>query len=197
MIDQLMKYLVTPILEFVLAQPAHKLPVVFTLEECPLPDCSESSEDVLGEVLRLQKEGWIEAHVTRGVTGKPKQVEVRYVTLPGRNYLESRNTRGQVNNPASALIRWGITGLVVMVLVLLWVFGRHASSPREEQHAPAVSDLPGDTSAPISLPTSSPEPSATPDVSTSPVLAPSPTATPTPEPVASPTPSPHRKRVQR
>ena len=194
-----MKYLATPILEFVLAQTAHKLPVVFTLEECPLPDCSESPEDVLGEVLRLQKEGWIEAHVTRGVTGKPKRVEVRYITLPGRNYLESRNTRGKENNPARGLIRlisWGIAGLV-LILVLLWVFGRHAISPREVQRGPAVSELLGDISALTTVPTSSPEPSATPDVSTSPVLAPSPTATPAPQPVASPSPPLHRKRVQK
>ena len=193
-----MKHLATPILEFVLAQPAHKLPVVFTLEECPLPDCSEAPENVLGEALRLQKEGWIEAHVTRGVAGKPKRVEVRYITLPGRNYLESRNTRGKENNPARGLIQlisWGVAGLVVLILVLLWAFGRHAISPREVQHAPAVSELQGDTSALTSVPTPSPEPSATPDVSTSPVLAHSPTATPTPQPVASP--SPHRKRVQR
>jgi hypothetical protein len=194
-----MKHLATPILEFVLAQPAHKLPVVFTLEECPLPDCSESPEDVLGEVLRLLKEGWIEAHVTRGVTGKPKRVEVRYITLPGINYLESRNTPGKENNPAKGLIRlisWGVAGLI-LILVLLWAFGRHAISPREVQHAPAVSELQGDTSALTSVPTPSPEPSATLDVSTSPVLAHSPTAAPTPQPVASPSPSPHRKRVQR
>ena len=73
-----------PILDFVTAQPAHKLPVVFTNEKCPLPDCSDSPEEIFQEVLMLHKQGWIEAHFNRDVVGKPSRVEIRYVTLEGR-----------------------------------------------------------------------------------------------------------------
>jgi len=191
-----MKYLATPILEFVIAQPAHKLPVVFTLEECPLPDCSESPEDVLGEVLRLLKEGWIEAYVARGVDGKPRRVEIRYVTHSGRNYLENRNTGGQNSNSAMSLVRWVIAGLFVLGLILFWAFSRTASSQHEGQHLPAVSDLKADKTIPAPEPTPSLEPSATPDMSPAPVASPSPSATPIPKPMASPSPTP-RKRVQR
>ena len=195
-----MKHLATPILEFVLTQPAHKLPVVFTLEECPLPDCEESPEDVLGEVLRLQREGWIEAHVTRGVDGKPKRVEIRYITGAGRINLEGRNSRGQENTAARGLLSWGIAGLFILVLVAFWALGgRSGNSPRGERHAPLASDRSEVKPAPTPAPTPSPEPSATPEVSPAPALAPTPSATPIPQPEASPSPSPAsaHKRVNR
>ena len=88
-----MKHLATPILEFVRSKPAHKLPVLFTLEECPLPDCAESPGEVFKKVLTLVKDGLVEAHVSRDVKSNPKQIEVRYVTLAGANYLETNGPK--------------------------------------------------------------------------------------------------------
>ena len=88
MIHSSMKHFVIQILEFVRSKPAHKLPVLFTLEECPLPNCSESPEEVFQEVFRMVKEGLIEAYVIRDMKSNPKEIEVRYVTVVGANHLE-------------------------------------------------------------------------------------------------------------
>jgi hypothetical protein len=92
-----MKSLIIQILEFVRNQPAHRLPALFNQEECPLPECTESPEDVFQEVLRMQKEGLVEAHVNRDCKSNPKQLEIRYVTLAGANYLEAKN--GKLREP--------------------------------------------------------------------------------------------------
>lgn len=196
-----MKHLATPILEFVLTQPAHKLPVIFTLEDCPLPDCSDSPEDVLGEVLRLHKEGWIEAHVTRAVAGKAKQIEIRYVTLTGRNYLESRNTRASDHRTSSPLFLLGGAGLLIFILLLFWALGalggRSASNSSDQKQAPSVSELSEAATLPDSMPSPTAPPTLTPVASPEPTLVPASEATPLPLPVASSSPSPLRKRVQR
>jgi hypothetical protein len=83
-----MKHLATSILEFVRSKPAHKLPVLFTPSECPLPDCSESPDVVFHEVLMMVKQGLVEAHVIRDVKSNTKEIEVRYVTLAGTRHLE-------------------------------------------------------------------------------------------------------------
>jgi len=88
-----MKHIAIQILEFVRSKPAHKLPVLFTLGECPLPECSESPEVVFQEVLRMAKEGLIEAHVIRDMKSNPKEIEVRYVTIVGANHLESKEPK--------------------------------------------------------------------------------------------------------
>ena len=87
-----MKHLEIRILEFVRAQQGHKLPVVFTLGKNPLPDCSESPEEVLQDVHRLKKEGIIEAFEIMDVTGKPSREEIHYVTLKGIVWLEKNHS---------------------------------------------------------------------------------------------------------
>ena len=103
------------ILELVRAQPAHKLPLVFTMESNPLPDCDESPEEVLEEVMRLGKDNLVEAFVVRTVTGKPLRVEVRYVTLIGRVAMDGRESK---------LKEAGLFGKVILLgLVLIFVLG--------------------------------------------------------------------------
>jgi hypothetical protein len=96
------KHLAIQVLEFVRSKPAHKLPVLFTLGECPLPECSESPEEVFQEVLRLEREGLIEAHVNRDVKSNPKEIEVRYVTLAGAIHLESQGPKTRETSPSRA-----------------------------------------------------------------------------------------------
>jgi len=100
MTDSSMKHLAIQILEFVRSKPAHQLPVRFTLGECPVPDCSESPEVVFQEVLRMAKEGVIEAHVIRDMKSNPKEIEVRYVTIIGANHLEAKGSKKRGINPA-------------------------------------------------------------------------------------------------
>ena len=100
MTDSSMKHLAIQILEFVRSKPAHQLPVRFTLGECPVPDCSESPEVVFQEVLRMAKEGGIEAHVIRDMKSNPKEIEVRYVTIIGANHLEAKGSKKRGINPA-------------------------------------------------------------------------------------------------
>jgi len=95
-----MKHLAIQILEFVRSKPAHKLPVLFTLEECPVPECSESPEVVFKEVLQMVKEGLIEAHVIRDMKSNPKEIEVRYVTIVGANHLETKGPKKLRTIPA-------------------------------------------------------------------------------------------------
>ena len=94
-----MNHLAIQILEFVRGTPAHKLPVIFTLAECPLPDCAEPPDEVFLEVARLLKVGLIEALVIRDVKSNTKEIEVRYVTLAGANLLEARRSKKQESSP--------------------------------------------------------------------------------------------------
>ena len=100
MTDSTMKHLAIQILEFVRSKPAHQLPVRFTLGECPVPDCSESPEEVFQAVLQMVKEGFIEAHVIRDMKSNPKEIEVRYVTIVGANHLEAKGSKKRGLNPA-------------------------------------------------------------------------------------------------
>jgi len=100
MSDSSMKHLAIQILEFVRSKPAQKLPVHFTLGECPLPDCSESPEEDFQEVLRMVKAGLLEAHVIRGVKSKPKEIEVRYINVVGENHLEAKGPKKRGTIPA-------------------------------------------------------------------------------------------------
>ena len=97
-----MKLLTIQILEFVRSKPAHKMPVLFTPGECPLPVCSESPSEVFHEVLRMEKEGLIEAYVNRDVKSNPKEIEVRYVTLAGAIHLESKGAKTREASPSGA-----------------------------------------------------------------------------------------------
>jgi hypothetical protein len=94
-----MNHLAIQILEFVRGTPAHKLPVIFTLAECPLPDCAEPPDEVFLEVARLLKVGLIEALVIRDVKSNPKGIEVRYVTIAGVIYLEENGSKRQRISP--------------------------------------------------------------------------------------------------
>ena len=94
-----MKPLVIQILEFVKGQPAHKLPAIFTESQSPLTEWSASPEEVFQEVLRMQKESLLVAHVNRDCKSNPKQLEVRYATLAGVKYLESK--RGKLTEPST------------------------------------------------------------------------------------------------
>ena len=111
------------ILEFVLAQPAHKLPVIFTPEKSPLSECAESPEDIFQEVLRLEKENLIEAIVVRDVISKPQQVQIRYIPLKGRVYLNDRHSKIQEKNPFRNVFLWGTVAIVILVAVILSSFG--------------------------------------------------------------------------
>ena len=94
-----MKPLIIQILEFIRSQPAHRLPALFTGEESPLPGCDESPEAVFQEVLRMQKDGLLEARVNRDCKSNPKKMEVRYVTLAGANYLEAKGGKLGESSP--------------------------------------------------------------------------------------------------
>ena len=181
-----MNHLTIPILEFVKAQPAHRLPVVFTAENSPLPDCSESPEEILKEVLTLQKDGWIEAHVIRDVTGKPYRAEVRYISLAGSVFLDGRASKARENAPIGKLILWGIVGIVILLAIILGGFAaRNAGSHSQQQHESPKKEMIAETLPPTPSPT--PVPVATPEAPPSPAITPAPSATPTPAPVASPT----------
>ena len=106
-----MKLLTIQILEFVRSNPAHRMPILFTQGECPLPDCSESPAEVFQEVLRMEKEGLIEAHVNRDVKSNPKEIEVQYVTIAGAINLESKGPKARERTPSGrslALATWSL-----------------------------------------------------------------------------------------
>jgi hypothetical protein len=137
-------------------------------------------EDILEEIVRLRSSGLIEANVLKGIDGKPTKVQVRYVTLSGRNYLEGKNPQVEQR----AILR-KIVGLLAAVLVIGFLFvgstriGNFLHGHHEVPPAP--------TTTPTPIPTPEPTPTATP------TPEPTPTATPTPEPT--PTPSPkHRAK---
>lgn len=184
-----MKHLAIPIMEFVQAQPAHKLPVVFTLKEVPLPDCDEAPEDVLQEVLRLEKGGLIEAHVSRDVTGKPFKVEIRYVTLDGIRSLGSMDSDDgekapKRKGPRLGVLLFFVVAIILALAALLKGTGRQeAPAMQSPTPAPVASPTPEATATPVA--TATPSPSVTPE----PTATPSPTPSATALPSASPSPS--------
>lgn len=102
------------ILELVRAQPAHKLPLVFTIESNPIPDCDETPEGVLEEALRLERDHLVEAFVVRSVTGKPRRVEIKYITLSGRVAMDGRDAK---------IKEGGSLGKVILLMLALICFG--------------------------------------------------------------------------
>jgi len=188
-----MKNLSISILEFVLSQPAHKLPAVFDLEQCPFPHGEIPLEDILEEIVRLRSSGLIEANVLKGIDGKPYRVQIRYVTLGGKNYLEG-------SNPLA--VQWSflkkILGVVLVVAVLIGFLllgglGRRKGGSVGGDVVPAATPTPTPEATPS--PTATPEPTPTP----TPEATPTPTATPspTPAPSASPKPKPKPKETPR
>jgi|GEM_PF-1059834 len=182
-----MKNLSISILEFVLSQPAHKLPAVFDLEQCPFPHGEIPLEDVLEEIVRLQSSGLIEANVLKGIDGKPYRVQIRYVTLGGKNYLEGGNP---------LVVQWSflkkILGAVLVVAVLIGFLllgglGRRNGGSVGGDVVSAATPTP----TPEATPTATPEPTPTPTPEATPTATPSPSASPKPKrketPHASPT----------
>lgn len=166
-----MKHLTIPILEFVMAQPAHKLPVVFTPEKCPLPDYSDDSEEVFKEVLKLQHEGLIEANTTRAVAGKPHQVQIRYITIDGRDYLDNRNTNATHNTQIKRLFPWVIAAGFILVAAIIGTIRHHRHELSKDE-----------TSIVTPMPTATPLPSASPfgSPASDSILSPVTTSTPSP-----------------
>jgi hypothetical protein len=174
-----MKSLSIGILEYVLSQPAHKLPAVFDLEQCPFPYGELSLEEILEEIIRLKSIGLIEANVLKGIDNKPYKVQVRYVTLDGRNYLEGKNPLAEQR---SFLIKILGGTLAVAALIGFLILGGNRLGGLLHRHGTveAAAD-----STPIPTPTPMATPAPTPE----------PTPTPTPEPMPSPSPSPkHRAK---
>jgi outer membrane biosynthesis protein TonB len=176
-----MKSLSISVLEYILSQPAHKLPAVFDLEQCPFPHGEIPLEEVFEEILRLKSVGLIEANVVKGIDGKPTKVQVRYVTLSGMNYLEGKNPQVEQR----AILRKIVGGLLVAVLVIGFLF---VGSTRIGNFLHGHHEVPPTpTPIPTPVPTPTPLPTPTPE--------PTPTATPTPEPTPTPSPSPkHRSK---
>ena len=186
------KNLSISILEFVLSQPAHKLPAVFDLEQSPVPHGEISLEDVLEEIVRMQSAGLIEANVLQGSDGKPCKAQIRYVTLGGKNYLQG-------SDPLAA--RWSFIKKILVVVVAAVVlfgfllFGGFGRKNQVVATAPTPTPIPTPeaTATPIATPTQeiTPLPSATP--SPTPEATPLPTATPSPTPSPSTSPKPKPK----
>jgi hypothetical protein len=177
-----MKSLSIGILEYVLSQPAHKLPADFDLEQCPFPYGELSLEEILEEIIRLKSIGLIEANVLKGIDNKPYKVQVRYVTLDGRNYLEGKNPLAEQR---SFLIKILGGTLAVAALIGFLILGGNRLGGLLHRHGTveAAAD-----STPIPTPTPMATPAPTPE----------PTPTPTPEPMPSPSPSPkHRAKSYR
>jgi len=176
-----MKSLSISILEYILSLPAHKLPAVFDLEQCPFPHGELSLEEVLEEIIRLKSVGLIEANILKGIDGQPYRVQVRYVTLDGRNYLEGKNPLAEQR---SVLIKILGGALVVAVVIGFLLLGGNRLGGLFHGHGDveaAPSPIP--TPTPMATPTPTPEPTPTPTV----------TPTPTPEPAPSPSPSPKHR----
>jgi hypothetical protein len=177
-----MKSLSIGILEYVLSQPAHKLPADFDLEQCPFPYGELSLEEILEEIIRLKSIGLIEANVLKGIDNKPYKVQVRYVTLDGRNYLEGKNPLAEQR---SFLIKILGGTLAVAALIGFLILGGNRLGGLLHRHGTveaAADSTPIPTSTPMATPAPTPEP----------------TPTPTPEPMPSPSPSPkHRAKSYR
>ena len=122
-----MKKLSISILEFVLSLPAHKLPAVFDLEQCPFPQGEIRLEEVLEEIIRLKSGGLIEANVLKGFDGKPTKVQIRYVTLKGRIYLEGVNPLASQRSAQKKILGAGLAAVLTIGLLLL-VGVRHRKS---------------------------------------------------------------------
>ena len=191
-----MKNLSNSILEFVLSQPAHKLPVVFDLEQCPFPHGEIALEEVLEEIVRLQASGLVEANVLKGIDGKPSKVQIRYVTLAGKNFLQGRNpvaVQWSVLKkiPASLL---GVVAVALLIgVLLLGGFGSRKGKPLPAATPTPTPDItPAPTATPEPTPTPTPEPTPTPTATPSPTPAPTASPKPKPKPKESPraTPSP-------
>lgn len=169
-----MKSLSIGILEYVLSQPAHKLPAVFDLEQCPIPYGELSLEEILEEIIRLKSIGLIEANVLKGIDNKPYKVQVRYVTLDGRNYLEGKNPLAEQRPILIKTLT--ITLVVGMVMGFLLLGGTLLGGflHRHGDVEAAADSTPIPTPTPVATPAPTPEP----------------TPTPTPEPTPIPSPSP-------
>ena len=179
------KSLSISVLEYILSQPAHKLPADFDLAQCPFPHGEIPLEEIFEEILRLKSVGLIEANVIKGIDGKPTKVQVRYVTLSGRNYLEGKNPQVEQR----AILRKIVGGLLVAVLVIgfLFVGSTRLGGLLQRHHEVPPAPTPTPTPVPTPTPTPTPVPTPTPE--------PTPTATPTPEPTPTPSPSPkHRAK---
>lgn len=183
-----MKSLSIGILEYVLSQPAHKLPADFDLEQCPFPYGELSLEEILEEIIRLKSIGLIEANVLKGIDNKPYKVQVRYVTLDGRNYLEGKNPLAEQR---SFLIKILGGTLAVAALIGFLILGGNRLGGLLHRHGSveaAATLVATPASTPMATPTPTPEPTP----------APTATPTPTPEPMPSPSPSPkHRAKSYR
>ena len=167
-----MNHLTLSILEIVKTQPAHKLPMIFTREKCPLPDCSDSPEDVLKEVLALQKEGWIEAHIIRDVSGIPYRAEIRYITLSGRMLLDGRQTKYQESLPLGKLLLGGIIGAMILLFIFIGSMTGRLGFTSHQLHDAAKNEI--QKTSPVSEPTAIPTPISTPTPLPSPTNSPSP-----------------------
>ena len=169
-----MKKLSISILEFVLSLPAHKLPAVFDLEQCPFPQGEIRLEEVLEEIIRLKSGGLIEANVLKGFDGKPTKVQIRYVTLKGRIYLEGVNPLASQRSAQKKILGAGLAAVLTIGLLLL-VGVRH----RKSDAVPAAAPLPSPTGTPA--PTPEPTPEATPTPMATPATTPEPTPSPSPK----------------
>ena len=165
------KSLSISVLEYILSQPAHKLPADFDLAQCPFPNGEIPLEEVFAEVLRLKSLGLIEANVLKGVDGKPTKVQVRYVTLNGRNYLEGKNPQTEQR----AILRKIVGGLLAAVLVMGFLF---VGSTRLAGLLHRPHEAPTPTPTPVPTPTPTPEPTPTPSPSPSPKHRAKPHSTP-------------------
>jgi hypothetical protein len=189
-----MKNLSISILEFVLSQPAHKLPANFDLENCPVPHGEISLEAVLDEVVRLQSAGLIEANIQHGIDGKPSKAQIRYVTLGGKNYLEGVNPIAEQWAFIKKILLAVIVTALLIGFLLIGGFGR--KSP-----VVAPVSIPTPTATPESTPTPTPSPEISPITTATPIptpeVTPAPTPSPTPSPSVSPKPKPKPQETPR
>jgi len=179
-----MKSFSIDVLEYVLSQPAHKLPAVFDLEQCPFPHGEIPLDEVFEEILRLKSVGLIEANVLKGVDGKPNKVQVRYVTLNGRNYLDGKNTLAEQRSVLTKIL--GGVLVAAMVIGFLLLGGNRLDGLLHRVSAGEPASTPLATPTPTPEPTPIPTPTATPAPTPEPTPIPTPTATPAPTPEPSP-----------
>lgn len=188
-----MRNLSISILEFVLSQPAHKLPAVIDLEQCPFPHGEIPLEEVLEEIVRLQSSGLIEANVFKGIDGKPCKAQIRYVTLGGKSYLQGSNP-GAV--PWSFLKKIPSSLLVILAFAILIGLLLLSGLGRRNGHVVQVATpgpAPQITPAPTQEPATNPVPEATPAPTATPTPTPAPPASPRLKPRATPHTSPDAK----
>jgi hypothetical protein len=95
------------VLEYLVCQDAS----IFPIQHTQLPDFGVVEVELLHEIAKLERAGYIDARVVHGNAGEPALAAITRVTLQGDNYLESWKEKTKAKSPLRKMSRWSVLGV--------------------------------------------------------------------------------------